>query len=127
MRERDVEKYLVKRVKDAGGEVRKVKWIGRRSAPDRLVLLPAIGQRFRDIVPGVPLTAAQVKGLIAGAYLREEGRRAAWVELKAPGKKATFPAGARERAQHREHERLRRFGERVEVIDSFEEVDALIG
>lgn len=28
------------RVRAAGGEVRKVKWIGRRGAPDRLVLLP---------------------------------------------------------------------------------------
>lgn len=40
MRERDVEKYLVMRVKAAGGEVRKLKWIGRHGAPDRLVFLP---------------------------------------------------------------------------------------
>lgn len=40
MREKDVEKYLVKRVKALGGEVRKVSWIGRRGAPDRLILLP---------------------------------------------------------------------------------------
>ena len=40
MRERDIEAYLVKRVKTAGGEVRKVKWIGRRGAPDRFVMLP---------------------------------------------------------------------------------------
>lgn len=39
MRERDVENYLVRRVKEEGGEVRKVKWIGRRGAPDRLVFL----------------------------------------------------------------------------------------
>lgn len=39
MRERDVEAYLVKQVKAAGGEVRKLRWIGRRGAPDRLVLL----------------------------------------------------------------------------------------
>jgi len=38
--ERDVEAYLVQRVKALGGEVRKVKWIGRKGAPDRLVLLP---------------------------------------------------------------------------------------
>ncbi len=40
MRERDIEKYLVERVKALGGEVRKVQWIGRRGAPDRLVMLP---------------------------------------------------------------------------------------
>lgn len=38
MRESVIEKYLVKRVKERGGEVRKVKWLDRRGAPDRLVL-----------------------------------------------------------------------------------------
>ena len=42
MNERDVERYLVQRVKDAGGEIRKVRFIGRRGAPDRLVMLPGI-------------------------------------------------------------------------------------
>ena len=40
MRESEIEKYLVKRVKALGGEVRKVKWIGRHGAPDRLVMFP---------------------------------------------------------------------------------------
>ena len=40
MRESKVEEHLVKRVKALGGEVRKVGWIGRANAPDRLVLLP---------------------------------------------------------------------------------------
>ena len=40
MRERDVESALIKIVARLGGEVRKVKWIGRRGAPDRLVMLP---------------------------------------------------------------------------------------
>lgn len=40
MREREIERALVKRVKAAGGEVRKLAWIGRRGAPDRLVMLP---------------------------------------------------------------------------------------
>lgn len=40
MRESKIEKALVKRVKAEGGEVRKVQWIGRRGAPDRLVMLP---------------------------------------------------------------------------------------
>ncbi|MFY0084430.1 VRR-NUC domain-containing protein, partial [Acinetobacter baumannii] len=40
MRESVIEKYLVDKVKALGGEVRKVKWISRNSAPDRLVMLP---------------------------------------------------------------------------------------
>lgn len=60
MRERDIEKHLVERVKALGGEVRKVQWIGRRGAPDRLVMLPA------SKAPWWP---------------------AIWVELKAPGVK----------------------------------------
>lgn len=62
MRESDIEEYLVKRVKELGGECRKVRWIGRRGAPDRVVMLPndpRIGQWARTI----------------------------WVELKAPGVK----------------------------------------
>ncbi len=39
MRERTVEDHLNTSVRAAGGEVRKVRWIGRRHAPDRLVLL----------------------------------------------------------------------------------------
>jgi hypothetical protein len=36
--ERDIEGHLVRRVEAIGGEIRKVKWIGRRGAPDRLVM-----------------------------------------------------------------------------------------
>jgi hypothetical protein len=64
MRERDIEAYLVKRVKAMGGEVRKVQWIGRRGAPDRLVMLPRTWS---------------VSGNLCTAI---------WVELKAPGVKA---------------------------------------
>ena len=39
MRESEVEAYLVKRVKELGGDTRKLKWIGRRGAPDRFVML----------------------------------------------------------------------------------------
>jgi len=39
MRESEVEAHLVKCVKKLGGEVRKVKWIGRRGAPDRFVMV----------------------------------------------------------------------------------------
>lgn len=104
--EADIEEYLVKRVRDLGGEIRKVKWIGRRSAPDRRVMIPA---EFNS------------RGLLG------EIARAFWVEVKAPGKLATFPADARERAQAREHERMRRCGERVVLVDSFDGVDEVLG
>lgn len=39
MKEREVEAYLVARVEKAGGITRKLKWIGRVGAPDRLVIL----------------------------------------------------------------------------------------
>lgn len=32
--------YLVRRVRELGGEQRKVEWSGRRGAPDRLILFP---------------------------------------------------------------------------------------
>lgn len=96
-RERDIEDYLVERVKALGGEVRKVKWIGRHGAPDRLVMLPPtpLGEGIR--LPGKTL----------------------WVELKAPGEKA-------KPHQAREHERMRNMGQRVVIVDSFEGVDEVL-
>lgn len=63
MRESDIESHLVKRVRELGGECRKVQWIGRHGAPDRLVMLP------RN--PPPEFRPAQT----------------VWVELKAPGEK----------------------------------------
>lgn len=103
MRERDIEKHLVKRVKELGGEVRKVEWIGRRGAPDRLVMLPA------QVDFSVPLGRP-------GAC---RTARSAWVELKAPGVKP-------EAHQLREHKRMREMGQRVVVIDSIEGVEELL-
>ena len=99
MRESDIEKYLVKRVKALGGEVRKVEWIGRRGAPDRVVMMHA-GKK-----PWWPTI---------------------WVELKNPETIKTFPADAHERAQAREHERMRAMGQRVEVVGTYEQVDELL-
>jgi hypothetical protein len=64
VRERDIERALVERVKALGGEIRKVKWIGRRGAPDRLVM-------------GVPM------------FVSGHCTLSAWIELKAPGEKPT--------------------------------------
>ena len=105
MIERDLEAYLVKRVKALGGEVRKVQWGGRSKAPDRVVMLPV------DARP----------------YEPEAGYTSAiWVELKATGGLATFPKNAHERGQWREHERMRKMGQRVVVIDSIEGVEELL-
>lgn len=87
MRESLIEAYFVAQVKKLGGEVRKVKWIGRRGAPDRVAMLP----RARTI----------------------------WPEFKATG----VPP---EEHQVREHKRMRKMGQRVEVIDSFERVDEVL-
>ena len=102
MRESTIEKYLVAQVEAHGGEVRKLKWINRNSAPDRVVMLPA--QRATQTIDC--------------AYCNPKGL-SIWVELKAPGKEPTP-------AQKREHERMRRVGQTVLVIDSLEGVDALI-
>lgn len=84
MRESKVEEHLVAVVERLGGEVRKVQWIGRRGAPDRLCLVAGVGE--------------------------------IWVELKRPGKDA-------EEHQHREHERMRRLGCHVVVLNSIELID----
>jgi len=96
MRERDIERYLVKQVKALGGEVRKVQWIGRRGAPDRLVMMP-----------------------LHGRCGRWSSCRTIWVELKAPGVKAKA-------YQLREHKRMRDMGQIVAVIDSIEGVEELL-
>lgn len=96
MRESIIEAYLCKKAKEAGGECRKVKWVNRKGAPDRLVMLP----EYR-----LPRGILRISQTI-------------WVELKATGKKP-------EPHQVREHNRMRKMGQRVEVIDSLEAVDRL--
>lgn len=102
MKERDIERRLVARVLELGGEVRKVQWVGRRGAPDRLVMLPA-----RTLSQSIDCAWCNPKGM------------AIWVELKAPGVKP-------EAYQLREHERMRAKGQRVEVVDSFEGVERVL-
>lgn len=101
MKERDIEARLVERVRQLGGEIRKVKWIGRRGAPDRLVMLPP------------------------EAYVDDQ-HCCIWVELKNPDTILTFPANAHERQQAREHERMRAMGQRVEVIGTLEQIEELL-
>ena len=118
MLERDVEDYLVKRVKAMGGEVRKVKWIGRRGAPDRLVMLPETWKTVQLAAYGIH-PAREDQWLDCPA-------RTIWVELKNPKTILTFPANARERAQAREHNCMREMGQRVEVIGTLEGVEGLL-
>lgn len=60
--ERDIEKHLVAQVKKLGGEVRKLKWIGRTSAPDRVVFIAGRPPIFVELkAPGKTSTAAQLR------------------------------------------------------------------
>lgn len=62
MRESDIEKYLCKQVKALDGEVRKVKWIGRANAPDRLVLIPESTPYLVELKrPGEKARPAQIR------------------------------------------------------------------
>jgi len=99
--EAEVEAYLSVRVKGVHGFIRKVAWPGKRYAPDRLISLP---------------------------YLRtgEPGFQHFFLELKKPGGLRTFPNNARERGQLREHNRMRKMGFRVELVDSAKGVDELL-
>lgn len=101
--ESSIEHHLVKWVKDLGGEVRKVQWVGRSSAPDRLLMLP-LGHR-------------------SGPW---SSCRTIWVEVKNPETVKTFPANAHERAQAREHARMRAMGQVVAVVGTIEQVEELL-
>lgn len=49
MRESQVEAHLVRVVARLGGEIRKVQWIGRRGAPDRVVLLLGVREIWVEL------------------------------------------------------------------------------
>ncbi len=93
-----VKEYLVARVKSLGGDTRFVKWLNHNGAPDILVMLPEL------------VTRGPAGTIPSQRFL---------VETKAPGQK---PRGD----QLREHKELRRYGWRVEVVDSFERVDEVL-
>lgn len=121
MRESVVESHLVQRVKQAGGEIRKVQWIGRRGAPDRVVMMPPRGpvitaadvKAYREEHGGTMMDAK------AALLARTKPGRTVWVELKRPG-------AVPEPHQEREHARLRAAGQRVVVLDSIAAVDAFV-
>lgn len=61
MKERDISRYLNARVKQLGGEVRRVRWIGRNNAPDKLVLLPGWHFFVEEKRPKKDATEAQAR------------------------------------------------------------------
>lgn len=59
MLERKVSRYLNKRVKELGGEIRRVQWIGRNNAPDKIVMLPGAHAWVEEKRTGLAAEAAQ--------------------------------------------------------------------
>ncbi len=98
MREIKIEDYLRDSVKSTGGEVRKLVWLARRGAPDRVVGWPD-GTPPLSLIPGPVHILAEVK------------------KPNGPGAEAH---------QKREHERLRAIGFIVVVVHTKEDVDALV-
>jgi hypothetical protein len=93
MRERDIRKALKSRVEDYGGEIRAVSWLGRRHAPDVMVLFP---------------------GETRVGWVMPKGHP--FVETKAPG-------GVPTDGQSREHARMWAAGCTVLVISTVEQLD----
>lgn len=71
-RESDIEHHLCDRVIQLGGQVRKVKWIGHNSAPDRRVMLPGNCFWAEIKAPNKTPTAAQLR---EHARMRAAGER----------------------------------------------------
>lgn len=61
MRENQIEKYLHDRVKELGGDHRRLSWIGRNGAADDLVLLPGRHLLIEAKRPGKAATPAQAR------------------------------------------------------------------
>ena len=78
MRESDIEDCLVRRAKQLGGEVRKLRWIGRRGAPDRVVFLP--GSRLYWVELKRPGGTAEPHQAREHARMRGMGQRVVVVD-----------------------------------------------
>jgi len=118
MLEKQIEAYLVERVKEAGGIAYKFTSPQRRSVPDRLVLLDIV--KAAHVLNAV-LDDAGVGHQLELSELEHHAARIVaasmhFVETKATGCKPTP-------MQEREHARLRAMGFVVKVIDSKEVID----
>lgn len=92
MAESHKEKHLRKLAKAAGGEVRKVRWVGRRGAPDDLVLLPGCYFLIELKDDGKAPTTAQAR---EHARLRRAGMNVEWTDSVA-GLNAIFARYAKD-------------------------------
>lgn len=101
--ESQIKAYLKARVEALGGEVRFVKWIGRRHAPDCLLMFPN-GELGYEVNRDDPNLSRWHKVFNC------------WVETKAPGKRPRP-------GQAREHERMRRLGETVLTLPTKDDID----
>jgi hypothetical protein len=77
IRESVVEKHLVSRVVALGGMTRKLKWIGKRGAPDRLVILHGSVFFIELKRPGGKLDPLQVREI---ERIRNNGGRVATLD-----------------------------------------------
>jgi len=65
--EAKVEDYLIKRVKELGGRERKLRWVGRDGAPDRIVW-------FKFPAVGVVEVKREIGGVVRACQEREMAR-----------------------------------------------------
>jgi hypothetical protein len=117
--EKQIEAYLVKRVKEAGGIAYKFTSPQRRSVPDRLVLLD-IAKAAEEVRALLTLElgwCALTEEELGEAATRIVAASMHFVETKATGCRPTP-------MQEREHARLRSMGFVVKVIDDKGTIDA---
>ncbi len=144
MRERDVERKLVRMVRDHGGLALKLISPGFNGVPDRLLLFPGRANLLRPPVadassgwgserpekepvapfqrrtggsPGQPAETSDLHGCAVAPI--EAAGRVAFVEVKAPGQKP------RPLQVHR-MEQLRKLGFKVFVVDSISAINLLL-
>ena len=115
--EAKIEAYLVEQVEARGALTRKLKWIGRRGAADRLVVWPGFTFNTENPDPTAKDYAAAVTRAIAAEMPGSAVIH--FVEVKAEGK-------VPEDLQAREIARLRAMGCAVFIVDSREAVDAYV-
>lgn len=80
--ERDIEKFFIREVKKRKGEVRKVKWIGRAHAPDRLALF-----RYKHFYAELKAPGEKVR---LGQHREHERMRSAGMEVHVFGTKSAI-------------------------------------
>ena len=122
MKEKNLERMLVRTVKQSGGIALKFVSPGMAGVPDRLVLFPGRANLLRPPVAEISqkVRSAETSDLHGCAVAPiEAAGRVAFVEMKAPGKKPTA-------LQRLRHAQLRSLGFRVFVIDGKEQIEEML-